>query len=288
MKSRMNPTPLRLLNWTFLIIAAFICILPFYYVITVSFSDPTSVKSGELLLYPRGFSLDAYRVILKQKTFYNAFMVTVVRTLLGTAIGLSLQCMVAYPLSRKTMIGRRFFMLFVIFTMLFNGGIIPTYLIVRYTGILNTIWAMVIPDAISAWNVIIIVSFFMTIPDSIIESAKIDGANDISIFTRLVIPLSTPVIMTITLFIAVSNWNSLMDAVIYINKSSLKPLQVYLMSLVMRSDMANMLGSQSEQDLPTLSIQTAAIFTATLPILVMYPFIQRYFIKGVMIGAIKG
>jgi putative aldouronate transport system permease protein len=281
-------TPLRLANLAFLTGAAFICILPFYYVITVSFSDPTSVRTGELLLYPKGFSLEAYKVILKQDTFYNAFLVTVIRTVLGTAINLALQCMVAYPLSRRSMIGRRFFMLFVIFTLLFNGGIIPTYLVVRYTGILNTIWAMILPDAISAWNVIILVSFFMTIPDSMIDSAKIDGANDLSIFVRLIVPLSIPVIMTITLFIAVNHWNSLMDAVIYINKSSLKPLQVYLMSLVMRSEMQNMLGSQSEQDLPTLSIQTAAIFAATLPILLVYPFIQKYFIKGVMIGAIKG
>ena len=175
-----------------------------------------------------------------------------------------------------------------VFTLLFNGGIIPTYLVVRYTGILNTIWALIIPDAISAWNVIILVSFFSSIPDSIVDSAKIDGANDIVIFNRLILPLSIPAVATITLFVAVQHWNALMDAVIYINKSTLKPLQIYLLDLVQRTQMNDLFATQSEQDLPTLSIQTAAIFAGTLPILVVYPFIQRYFIKGVMIGAIKG
>ncbi len=196
--------------------------------------------------------------------------------------------MVAYPLSRKNLWGRRFFVFYVVFTLLFNGGIIPTYLIVRYTGILNTIWALIIPDAISAWNVIILVSFFSSIPDSIVDSAKIDGANDITIFNRLIVPLSLPAVATITLFVAVQHWNAVMDAVIYINKSTLKPLQIYLLDLVQRSQMIDMFASMSEQDMPTLSIQTAAVFAGTLPILLVYPFIQRYFIKGVMIGAIKG
>jgi putative aldouronate transport system permease protein len=276
------------INGAVLTVVAVVCLLPFYYVMTVSFSDPKFVKQGEIMLLPHGFSLDAYKVILRQATFYNAFKVSVIRTVLGTAINLALQCMVAYPLSRKTLWGRRFFVFYVVFTMLFNGGIIPTYLVVRYTGILNTIWALIIPDAISAWNVIILVSFFSSIPDSIVDSAKIDGANDIVIFGRLIIPLSIPAVATITLFIAVQHWNALMDAVIYINKSTLKPLQIYLLDLVQRTQMNDLFASQSEQDIPTLSIQTAAIFAGTLPILVVYPFIQRYFIKGVMIGAIKG
>jgi len=275
-------------NALILLTLAALCLLPFYYVLTVSFSDPAFVKQGEIMLFPKGFSIDAYKVILRQTTFYNAFKVSVVRTVLGTVLNLALQCMVAYPLSRRTLIGRRFFMLYVVFTLLFNGGIIPTYLVVRYTGIVNTIWALVIPDAISAWNVIILVSFFASIPESIVDSAKIDGANDLVIFSRLIVPLSIPALATITLFIAVQHWNALMDAVIYINKSTLKPLQIYLLDLVLRSQMDDLFASQSEQDIPTLSIQTAAIFAGTLPILLVYPFIQRYFIKGVMIGAIKG
>ena len=275
-------------NALILLTLAALCLLPFYYVLTVSFSDPAFVKQGEIMLFPKGFSIDAYKVILRQTTFYNAFKVSVIRTVLGTVLNLALQCMVAYPLSRRTLIGRRFFMLYVVFTLLFNGGIIPTYLVVRYTGIVNTIWALVIPDAISAWNVIILVSFFASIPESIVDSAKIDGANDLVIFSRLIVPLSIPALATITLFIAVQHWNALMDAVIYINKSTLKPLQIYLLDLVLRSQMNDLFATQSEQDIPTLSIQTAGIFAGTLPILLVYPFIQRYFIKGVMIGAIKG
>lgn len=276
------------INSLFLALVAATCLLPFYYVLTVSFSDPAFVKQGEITLLPRGFSIEAYKLILRQATFYNAFKVSVIRTVLGTVINLALQCMVAYPLSRKGLVARRFFVFYVVFTLLFNGGIIPTYLVVRYTGILNTIWALIIPDAISAWNVIILVSFFSSIPDSIVDSAKIDGANDIVIFNRLILPLSIPAVATITLFVAVQHWNALMDAVIYINKSTLKPLQIYLLDLVQRTQMNDLFATQSEQDLPTLSIQTAAIFAGTLPILVVYPFIQRYFIKGVMIGAIKG
>ncbi len=287
MESR-SSRPFVLINALILLLVSVVCLLPFYYVLTVSFSDPTLVKQGEITLLPRGFSTQAYKVILRQATFYNSFKVSVIRTVLGTAINLALQLMVAYPLSRKTLWGRRFFVFYVVFTLLFNGGIIPTYLVVRYTGILDTIWALVIPDAISAWNVIILVSFFSSIPESIVDSAKIDGANDVVIFTGLILPLSIPAVATITLFIAVQHWNALMDAVIYINKSTLKPLQIYLLDLVQRAQMIDMLATQSDQDLPTLSIQTAAIFAGTVPILLVYPFIQRYFIKGVMIGAIKG
>ena len=176
----------------------------------------------------------------------------------------------------------------IIFTMLFNGGIIPTYLVVKGTGLLDTIWALIIPNAISAWNVTILISFFSTIPESISESARIDGANDFIIFARLVLPLSIPSVAVIVLYIAVGHWNGLMDAVLYINKSSLKPLQVYLMDLVMRNQMTDMYSDSNSQAVTTLSVQTAAIFASTLPILFIYPFVQKYFVQGVMIGAIKG
>ena len=267
---------------------AFVCILPFYYVITVSFSDPTLVREGHVTLLPRGFSLEAYRLIFRQQTFFNAFRISVMRAIVGTAVGLTLQCSVAYALSRKYLFGRKFFLLFIIFTILFNGGIIPTYLVVRYTGLLDTFLALIIPNAISSWNVIILISFFLTIPDSIEESAKMDGANDMLIFARLVIPLSIPAIATIGLFISVYHWNALMDAVIYINRSALKPLQVYLMDIVMRTQLEQLFPVELEIDVPPLSIQTAAIFAATVPILLVYPFIQRYFMKGIMLGALKG
>jgi putative aldouronate transport system permease protein len=285
-KSRINIADI--IIYLLLLLFALVCVIPFYYVIMVSFSDPSLVKEGEIIFWPKGFSTEAMRIVLRQKKFLNAFEISFIRTVLGTALNLSVQCMMAYALSKKYLKGEKIFMFMVIFAMLFNGGIIPTYLIVRNTGLLDTIWALIIPNAVNPWNIIILTSFFSSIPDSIEESAKIDGANDIIIFLRLIIPLSIPAVATIGLFIAVGHWNALMDAVLYINKTTLKPLQTYLMDLIMSAQMQEMFQNQVEQELPVLSVQCAAIFAGTLPILLVYPFIQRYFVKGIMIGAIKG
>mgnify|MGYP006286872773 FL=1 len=172
-----------------------------------------------------------------------------------------------------------------IFALIFNGGMIPTYLVVKATGLMDSIWALVIPDALIVFNAIILLSFFRSIPDSIVESAKIDGAGDIMIFIRLVIPLSLPAIATISLFVAVHHWNALMDSVLYINRDGLWPLQRYLLSIVQRNQET---VDDMNQFLPSISVQSATIFAATVPILVVYPFIQRYFIKGIMLGAVKG
>lgn len=266
---------------------ALVCLIPFYYVVMVSFSDPALVKEGQVILMPKGFSTKAYQIILKDSKFYTGFAVSIFRTVVGTAIALAVQAMFAYSISRSHLYGKRFFTGMVIFAVLFNGGIIPTYLTVCYTGIFDTLWALILPAAISPWNIIILSSFFSSLPDSLMESAVIDGASDLVIFRKIAIPLSIPAIATVGLFIAVFHWNSLMDAVIYINSSKLKPLQTFLIDLIMRSSTQDMLSSQAEQEIPTLSIQTAAIFASTLPILVVYPFLQRFFVKGVMIGAVK-
>lgn len=275
-------------NHFLLIFFAFLCVLPFYYVLMVSLSDPAMVRMGEITIFPRGFSLDAYKMVLRQKIFFNAFRVTVLRTVIGTVFALFIQTTMSYALAQKRLKGKKFFTLMVIFTILFNGGIIPTYLIVRYTGLLDTLFALIIPPAVNAFNVIILISFFSSIPESLEESARIDGANDFTVFARIYLPLSLPALATITLFVAVFHWNSLMDGVLYINKSVLKPLQVYLMDLVSRATAVDMYQDSDEYAVPFLSIQTTAIFVSTLPILVVYPFIQRHFVKGVMIGAIKG
>ena len=271
-----------------LIFFALLCILPFYYVVTVSLSDPNLVSEGQLILYPKKFSMEAYHMIFRDQKFFQSFWTSVERTVFGTVMGIVIQSLFAYSLSRSHLIGRRFFKRMVIFAILFNGGIIPTYLVVCYTGIFDSIWALLLPIAMSPWNVIILTSFFSSLPVTLEESAKIDGANDLTVFYKIAIPLSMPAIATIILFISVSHWNSLMDAVIFINSSKLKPLQAYLVDLVMRSSTQNMYANPTEQDIPTLSIQTAAIFASTLPILIVYPFIQKYFVKGVMLGAIKG
>ncbi len=272
-----------------LIVFAFFTFMPFYYVVLTSISNPDLIRNGELLLWPKGFDLNAYSIILNNERFITAFSNTIVRTVLGIVINLTLQLSFAYALSKAYLPGRKFFMLFMIITMLFNGGIIPTYLIVKGTGLIDTVWALIIPAAISTWNVILLRSFFENVPASMEESAKMDGANDFTIFTKIYIPLSTASIATIGLFIAVHHWNTYMDAVIYINSADKQVLQIFLRDMVVQMEMASLLGDTGVlSKTSSLSVRTASIFLVSLPIIIVYPFIQRFFVKGVMLGAVKG
>lgn len=278
----------RCVNATVLVLIAFICIVPFWYVFVVSFSDPKLAHEGVVTLLPQGFSVGAYEIIFRQNKFVNAMKISLIRTVFGGFINLVLQTTFAYALCQRKLRGQKYFKLLVVFTMLFNGGIIPTYMVVRYTGLLDSIWALIIPNAISTWNVIILMSFFSGIPEEIAESAHIDGAGYFVIFSKLVIPLSIPAIAVISLYIAVNHWNSLMDAVLYVNRSTMKPLQSYLMDMVVNSQMEDVMSTMDGLNTSTLSVQTAAIFASTVPILIVYPLVQRYFVKGLLIGAIKG
>lgn len=280
-------SPLYICMVLFLIFYALICVAPFWYVMVASFSDPILVKEGEFHLFPTGFSLESYQMVLRDQRFFSGIIITVLRTVVGTGIGLLIQCMTAYVLSRRFLVGRGVILKLVVFTILFNGGIIPNYLVVQSLNLLDSFWALILPMAFNPWNVILLVSFFKAMPDSIEESAKLDGANDFIIFIRLAVPLSIPAVVTILLFIAVRHWNELMDGVIYINSEHLKPLQVYLIELVMRMSSQNMV-EPTEQHITSVSIQTTVIFLSCLPILILYPFLQRYFVKGIMVGAIKG
>ena len=266
---------------------AIICVLPFWYVLISSISDPQLIQVGEVRLFPKGFSLQSYKIVLSEAKFFRGLMVTVTRTVVGTTLGLIVQTMSAYVLAYKYFQGRKFFKKMFIFTILFNGGIIPTYLVMQKLHLLDTIWALILPMVLNPWNVMLLISSFAAIPDSIIESAKLDGANDFVIYRKLAVPLTKPAIMTILLYIAVRHWNELMDGVIYINKGYLKPMQVYLIELIMRSSVQNMV-EPTENFVSVLSIQTTAIFVSCLPIILVYPLIQRYFVKGIMIGGVKG
>lgn len=279
---------IRVISYIVMTLFAIMCLFPFYYILVVSISDPQYVREGQIILWPRGFSLEAFKVTFQHARFYSSFRISVIRTLVGTALGITLSSSLAYAVSRKYLRGRKFFMIFIVFTMLFNGGIIPTYLVVRYTGLIDTTWALIIPNMINTFNVIVLVNFFRSIPDEIEESAKIDGANDLVIFYRLMIPVAMPAIATITLFISVYHWNSLMDGILYINTPSKKPLQVYLNDIVAAGQTDDLFGDASARWLPTLSLKTATIFASTLPILIVYPFLQKYFVKGIMVGSVKG
>jgi len=269
-----------------LVAFAIVCIMPFWYVMVSSFSDPQLIKEGLFKLLPTGWSLEAYRVVFRDVRFFNGLRITVLRTVIGTALALSVQTMMAYALSKKIP-GRRIFMKLVVVTILFNGGIIPTYLVVQSLYLVDTFFALILPMVFNPWNVVLLVSFFAAQPQSVSESAKLDGAGEFTIFLKLSVPLAVPAIATILLFIAVRHWNELMDGVIYINSSNLKPMQVYLIELVMRST-TNTMIEPTEQSLTAISIQTAVIFASCLPILAVYPFLQRFFVKGIMVGAVKG
>lgn len=270
-----------------LLIFTILCILPFWYVFITSISDPQKAAVGDIRLFPNGFSLKSYNIVLTERKFYNGLLITVTRTLVGTSLGLLIQCAAAYVLSRSYLMGRKILIKIVIFTILFNGGIIPTYLVIQNLHLLNTIWALIFPMIFNPWNVLLLISFFSSIPDSIEESAKLEGANDILIFFKLAIPLAKSAVMTIMLYIAVRHWNELMDGILYINSDFLKPLQVYLIELIMRSSIQNMI-EPSENYVTALSIQTTVLFISSIPILIVYPIVQKYFVKGIMIGGVKG
>jgi putative aldouronate transport system permease protein len=272
-----------------LIIFAFVALIPFYYSVMASLSNPKLVFEGELILFPRGFTLAAYDKILQNHQFLTSFRNTVLRTVIGTAFNLTIQTSIAYALSRKYLPGRKFVMMFIIFSMMFNPGVIPTYMVVKATGLINTLAALIIPCAVSTWNVILLRNFFEAIPDSVEESAKIDGANDLKILVFIVLPLSVPSLATIGLFAAVMHWNSFMDAVIYVSEQSSQVLQVFLRDMIVRLQSAYMFGDPLLlTDVSSLSLRTASVVVATLPIVAVYPFIQRHFVHGVMVGAVKG
>jgi putative aldouronate transport system permease protein len=278
------------LIYTVLILFGLVTFIPFYYVLVASLSNPDLISDGELMLLPRGFTLEAYKTLLLNDKFLSAFYVTLTRTTLGTFVNLILQCSFAYSLSKKYLPGRKFFMLFIIVTLVFNGGIIPTYLIVKATGLIDTIWALIIPGAISTWNIILLRSFFENVPESLEESARIDGANDIYILIKIILPLSMPAIATIALFSAVGHWNSFLDAVIYTNSPKLQVLQIFLRNMVvqLQNIMANGDSVAINKGVSSLTLRSAAIFASSLPIIMVYPFIQKHFMKGVMLGAVKG
>ncbi len=272
-----------------LILFAVLTFIPFYYAIMASLSNPKLISEGEFLLWPRDFTIAAYKRILHNPRFVISFKNSVFKTVVGVILNLSMQASMAFALSRKYLVGRKFFMIFCIFSMMFNPGIIPTYLVVKDLGLVDSLWSLILPCCISTWNIILLRNFFEGIPDSLEESARIDGANDLHIFIKVILPLSKPSIATIGLFCAVTHWNSFMDAVIYINDETKSVLQVFLQNILVQLESAYMFGDPLQlTDVSSLSLRTASVVVVTIPIVIFYPFIQKYFVKGIMVGAVKG
>lgn len=279
------------LNVVFLILLSCITIYPFIYVFSCSISDPVSVESNLVRFLPKGFDLQAYKTILNDKYIWEGYYNTIIITAGGTLIGVLLTFMTAYPLSKRKFLFGAFFMMAITFTMFFKGGMIPEYLVANALGLVDTRWALILVRVLGAWHVILVRTFLKSIPEALEESALIDGANDVQVLFRIVLPLSTPILATIALFIAVNQWNAFMPAMIYIRDKAKQPLQVVLYKLVILSQTKDAANDPSIDILDRTAVATikhAVIIVATIPIILAYPFAQRYFVKGIMIGAIKG
>lgn len=280
--------------YTFVVYALLACfclliLIPLLHIIAGSFSDPMALLKGEVTLLPKGFTLDMYKKVFQDDEIWQGYWNTIVYTVVGTTISVVLTACGAYPLSRKDFYGKNVFMGLFAFTMFFTGGMIPTYLLVKQLKMLNTIWAMVLPSAVSTYNLIIMRTFFQTtIPGELVESASLDGCNDLGVFFRIVIPLSAPIFAVMILFYGVAQWNSWFPALLYISDRSMYPLQMVLREVLIQSDISNMAGGAGDVEIIGDGLKYATMVVATLPIMCLYPFLQKYFVKGVMIGAVKG
>ncbi|NOU94704.1 ABC transporter permease subunit [Paenibacillus sp. LMG 31456] len=278
------------INVTLLILFALITIVPFIHVISSSFASVAEYNSKTFLLFPTEFSLKAYEYIFTTNALPKSLGITLFITIVGTLICLLFTTLLAYPLSRRRFHFRRTMMFLVVFTMIFHGGMIPEYLVVKALGLLNSYWSLILPRAIIAFYLIIMINFFKNIPEEIEESAKMDGCGDLRVFFQIMIPLSLPAIATLTLFYAVFQWNTYMHAILYINDTGKWPIQVLLRQIVMVSQAGFVeQGSvEGESSIPPETVKMAVITVATVPILLVYPFLQKHFAKGALVGSVKG
>lgn len=278
-------------NYIFLIFISLTCILPFLYIIAGSFASDIEFRTKAFFIIPEHFTIRSYVFIFSSDRFLRSIFVSIFITVVGTLVNLLFTLSMAYPLARKNLMGRNLILNLVIFSMIFSGGMVPHYLVVRGLHMLNTYWSLIIPGAISVGNLIIIKTFFQDLPQGLEEAASIDGCTDLQVLIRIVLPLSMPVIATFGLFYAVGHWNSFFNALLFINDMKKWPLQVLLRQIIMLSqgtigDVSNL--DSSYADIPQDGVKMAVIVLGTVPILMVYPFLQKHFAKGVMIGAIKG
>lgn len=266
-------------------------ILPFLYIIAGSFATEAELTTRSFFIWPETFTLDAYKYIFSTGTFTRSILVSVGITLVGTLICLFFTFTMAYPLSRKNLIGRSLLMNMIVFSMLFSGGMIPTYIVVKSLGLLDSYWSLILPATINPFNLIIVKTFFQGIPVELEEAAKMDGCSEMGIFLRIILPLSKPVLATFALFYAVTIWNDYFHALLYISDSAKWPVQVLLQQIIILSQ--GNLADTASQGVeyvapPAQSLKLAVVVVATLPILIVYPFLQKHFAKGMLLGSVKG
>jgi putative aldouronate transport system permease protein len=278
-------------NAVFMLGLIIIMFYPLYFIFITSISNGMVVMQGRVSFFPVQTTLDTYKILVGNKQIFNSMKNSFIYTASGTGLSLLLSCLCAYPLSRRTFSGRKVLTGFVVFTMFFSGGMIPLYLVINSLKMMDTIWAVILPVSINTYNMIIIRTAFQSVPESMIESAQLDGANDFTILFRFVIPVSKAVLATMLLFYAVSYWNSYFNEMLYLNSRSKYPMQIILRNMLISglfSEESTTSGGASSFTVSDATLRSAVIVITTLPILVVYPFVQRYFVKGVMIGSLKG
>ena len=285
-------TPAQIVLTIVIILFSLTCLLPFVNVAAVSLSSKSAILRGDVSFWPVEFETTAYKAIFSDKSMTQSLIFTVIITVVYTALSMLMTILMAYPLTKKRLRGRNFFSFLALFTMYFSGGIIPHYLNIKELGLMDSPWALILPGMLSTYNMIILKSFFQTLPNELEEAAIIDGANDFQVLLKVYLPLSMASLATLTLFYAVGKWNSFQDALYYIQTKAYQPLQLKLYHIIKGSQAVDVAalegGSSTVATSVSESIEPATIIFATLPILVVYPFVQRYFVAGVTIGAVKG
>jgi putative aldouronate transport system permease protein len=280
-------------NYVILLLVVLVTLYPFWNIVMQSFSSTKYINAGSVSFFPRGFNVKTYATIMSDSYFWTTYKNTVIYTVVGTLISVFLTTIFAYSLSRmhrKQLSGTKFFSLMAVITMFFGGGLIPSYLVVNNLGMTNTMWAIVIPGALSIFNLLIMKSFFDSLPAALEEAAEIDGYSTYSVLWKIIIPVSKPIIATMVLFYAVAAWNSWFSAFIYLDKQNLYPVTMYLRNLIAgASQQSDAAASSADSQMQiSANIKSVAMFLSVLPILLVYPFVQKYFVTGVMLGSVKG
>ncbi|MHA6483416.1 carbohydrate ABC transporter permease [Paenibacillus sp. strain BS8-2] len=277
-------------NHAFLLIIALLCILPLIHILAVSFSGREAAGANLVTFYPINFTLDAYEKTIGNSQFLSSIWISLQRTLLGTSIGMALVFLAAYPLSKEENMfrGRSLYAWFFVFTMLFSGGMVPSYILVQKLGLMNSIWALVLPFAVSVWNMVLMLNFFRGIPKELEEAAFMDGANHFVTLLRIYLPISMPAIATLSLFTVVFHWNDWFSGMLYMSDYRNYPLATFLQSIIVQQDFSKVNVSPEElKNISQRTVKSAQIFIGALPVLIVYPFLQRFFVKGIVMGAVK-
>jgi putative aldouronate transport system permease protein len=289
MKESVSYKIFKVVNVIILLLVVYVTLFPFLNVLAQSFSGQAEINAGKVNLIPKGFNVETYKTILHDKTFWTSYRNTIVYTVVATVISMVMTTMFAYVLAKKRLMGRKFFTSFAVFTMFFHGGLIPNYVLIKSLGLTNTMWAIVVPGAISIFNMLIMKSFFEAMPEELEEAASIDGSSTYGTFLKIILPLSKPILATMVLFYAVANWNAWFSAFLYLDQSNMFPVTLYLRNLLAGATSGQSAGATAADDLQQIAanIKAVTMVLTVLPILCVYPFVQKHFVSGIMLGSVK-